>query len=548
MPVEIRDTDVCIIGAGPAGLTTAMELGSRGHDVTIIEFRNIDEFSSPKSNHISARSMEIFRRLGVADDIRSQGMPDDYPNDCVYSTRFTGHELTRFRVPCRSKRFDDAEYDDGNLPSVERGARVSQMYLAPVLLRHALRFPKIRMLNSTKFEALEEDDSGVTVTCRERDSGDIVTIRCRYLVGADGARSDVRRALSIALQGEGVLLKARSVLFRAPDLIEKCAYPAAWMHNFFVRGQWSSFMVTLDGKGLWLFHHFIPGDMEFEDFDLDKGMRECLDLEPDFQYEVLGREDWVGRRLVAERLQVGRSFIVGDAAHLWLPYGGFGMNAGIVDGSTLAWMLDAVLSGWAPEAMLAAYEAERLPVVEKISRFAAGFAEEMRYRVGPEVEHDTPEGEKIRKDFGEHIWKANRASMVPTGLNFGYCYENSPVIAYDGEQAPPFTMGEYTPSTVPGCRLPHFWQRDGRSVYDALGSGFTLLRFDKDSDTSALEAAARRRKVPLDVLDADPGKGFDAAVYPRSLVLVRPDQYIAWRGDAPPEDADALIDLIRCGG
>jgi len=132
------------------------------------------------------------------------------------------------------------------------------------------------------------------------------------------------------------------------------------------------------------------------------------------------------------------------------------------------------------------------------------------------------------------------------GLNFGYFYDASPIIAYDGEAAPGYTMYDFTPSTVPGCRAPHLWLRDCRSLYDALGSGFTLLRRDPSVGVDGLVAAAARGGVPLTVRDLDAEEA--AALYPRTLVLVRPDQHVAWRGDAPPANPGALVDLIRGAG
>jgi 2-polyprenyl-6-methoxyphenol hydroxylase-like FAD-dependent oxidoreductase len=537
------ETEVCIAGAGPVGLTLAMELASRGIAVTVMEQRTEQEISSPKSNHVSARSMEIYRRLGVADKIRAQGLPDDYPNDGVYATRWTGFELTRFRMPCRRDRFNDAGYDDGNLPSAERAARVSQMYLAPILLEQVQSYSNVRILNGVKFESLEQHASGVTVQAVSR-TDEHLTIHCKYLIGADGARSDVRHALGIKLLGEDNLVRARSRLFRSAGLLEKCGYPPAWMNWFFVDGKWSS-MMAIDGRELWLMHNFVPPNVALEDFDIDAGMREALGIGGDFAYETIRDEDWVGRRLVAERLRAGRCFIAGDAAHLWVPYGGYGMNAGIADSANLAWMLDAVLKGWAPEELLDAHEAERKPVTEQVSRFAANFVEVLKESETAVLEEESPEGANVRSAFGERLYAANIQSMVPTGLNFGYAYDQSPIIAHDGATPPPFTMGTYTPSTIPGCRLPHFWLADGRSLYDALGAGYTLLRFDSKTPAEPLLEAARRRGVPLTMLDVQPGREFDKDVYARALVLARPDQHIAWRGDALPADCASLVELIR---
>ena len=268
---------------------------------------------------------------------------------------------------------------------------------------------------------------------------------------------------------------------------------------------------------------------------------------------MLGNEDWIGRRLVADRFRDDglfgqRVFLCGDAAHIWVPYAGYGMNAGIADAENLAWLLAAHLNGWAPVGILDAHEAERLPITEQVSRFAMSHAEKMiraRGAVPAEIDDDTPEGDATRARAARTAYDLNVQQYCAAGLNFGYYYENSPLIAADG--APPdYTMGGFTASTVPGCRTPHVWLGDGRSLYDAHGSGYALLRLDPEIDTSAMPAAMAAKGVPFSVLDVDPAPGGDiGAVYDRKLVLSRPDRHIAWRGDALPDDPAALVETIR---
>jgi hypothetical protein len=151
----------------------------------------------------------------------------------------------------------------------------------------------------------------------------------------------------------------------------------------------------------------------------------------------------------------------------------------------------------------------------------------------------------VRAQFGRALYELNVNQYCCGGLNFGYFYDNSPVIAYDGETAPAYTLAEFSPSTVPGCRTPHVWLRDGRSLYDALGGGYTLLRFEAGIDVGALVSAAAARGVPLMLLDVVSDDKDLRTLYPQGLVLSRPDQHVAWRGDAPPSDPAALIDQIR---
>jgi hypothetical protein len=233
-----------------------------------------------------------------------------------------------------------------------------------------------------------------------------------------------------------------------------------------------------------------------------------------------------------------------------VPYAGYGMNAGIADAAGLAWLLAAHLRGWAPATVLDAYERERLPITEQVSRFAMDHAERMirsRGGVPAGIEDEGPEGDALRRQFGGAMVELNVAQYCCAGLNFGAFYDDSPIIAYDEEPQPPYTMGAFTPSTVPGCRLPHVWLRDGRSLYDALfSSGFTLLRLRADARSTGLEEAARRRRVPFAVLDLRKEEPLPGARH--QLILVRPDQHVAWRGDAEPPNPQELIELIRGAG
>jgi hypothetical protein len=172
---------------------------------------------------------------------------------------------------------------------------------------------------------------------------------------------------------------------------------------------------------------------------------------------------------------------------------------------------------------------------------------EKRYGAVPEtIEEPGPEGDAVRARIGRVAAEIMAEGMCCGGLNFGYFYDGSPIVAYDGEAAPPYSMAGFTQSTVPGCRTPHVWPRDGRSLYDALGPDFTLLRLDSAVEIDGLIAAAARRGVPMTVLDVG---GDDAPkLYPRKLLLSRPDRHVAWRGDQQPDDSLALIDRVRGAG
>jgi 2-polyprenyl-6-methoxyphenol hydroxylase-like FAD-dependent oxidoreductase len=540
------EADVLIVGGGPVGLCLAMDLARRGVNCLVMERRHPGEPPSVKCNHVSSRTMEVFRRLGCSRAVRAAGLPDDYPNDVVLRTRATGFELTRIHIPCRRDRFTDTSGPDGWWPTPEPPHRINQIFLEPVLFSHAAAMRGVRIMNRTEFLGFEQDSAGVTGHARDLDTGDELTVHAGYIIACEGSRSLVRRAIGAQLGGDEVIQRVQSSYIRAPDLIHRVTKPDAWM-SYLYNPQRAGNLVAIDGRETWLIHNYLlPQEADFESVDRDASIRVLLGVGPEFEYELLGKEDWVGRRLVADRFRDRRAFICGDAAHIWVPYAGYGMNAGIADAMNLSWMLAAHLKGWAAEGILRAHELERQPITEQVSRFAMKHAEgaiRERTNVPAHLENDTAEGAAARRSVGEQAYRLHVQQFACAGLNYGYFYDRSPIIAYDAEPPPSYSMYDYIPSSVPGCRLPHFWLRDGRSLYDALAPDHTLLRFDPTVEISGLLTAAAHAAVPLAVLDVDSAQIPDA--YRHRLVLSRPDQHVAWRGDETPANVAALIDLIR---
>ncbi len=543
---ETLQARVLVVGAGPVGLTLAMDLAQRGVEVLMAEVRERGEPPNVKCNHVSARSMEIFRRLGVARALREAGLPADYPNDVAYRTTFTGEELSRIPIPARQDRYTASVGPDTGWPTPEPPHRINQIYLEPVLFAHAEQTPGLRILNRTRIDDFTQDADGVRAVGVNLDSGKAVEIRCDYLIGCDGGRSGVRKKIGARLSGTDEVGRVQSTYFRAPSLLGLAKQKPAWA-TFSLNPRRCGNVYAIDGRETWLLHNYLTADeSDFESVDRDWAIRQILGVGADFEYEIISKEDWVGRRLVADRFRDRRVFICGDASHLWIPMAGYGMNAGIADAMNLSWVLAARLKGWAGDGALAAYEAERQPITEQVSRFAMNHAlalQKQREGVPPGIEAPGPAGAAARAAAGQALYELNVRQYCCGGLNFGYYYDQSPLIAYDGEPQPGYTMDEFTPSTVPGCRTPHVWLDDGRSLYDALGPDYTLLRFDPALDTRALEAAARQRGLPLQVLDVNSAEGGE--VYRHALVLSRPDQHVAWRGNSVPDHPLALIDQLR---
>lgn len=538
-------TDVLIVGAGPVGLTLALDLAWRGVRATILERRERGEPPSVKCNHVSARSMEIFRRLGIVRAVREAGLPADFPHDIAFRTTMTGRELARIPIPCRRDRYTTTDGPDAWWPTPEGPHRINQIYLEPILFDHAWATPGITIHNRVAYERFTQDDTGVVVFARRLDTGEELRWTAQYLVGCDGGRSSLRRQIGARFVGDAVVQRVQSTYIRAPGLLPLVDRPS-W-GSISLNPRRSGTVYAIDGRTTWLVHNYLRDDeADFDAIDRDWAIRAILGVGADFTYDVISKEDWYGRRLVADRFRDRRAFICGDAAHIWVPYAGYGMNAGIADAANLGWLLAARLRGWGAEGILDAHERERLPITQQVSYFAMDHAHAMakqRRAIPPEIEDDTPEGEAARAAVGKAAYDLNVQQYAAAGLNFGYYYDDSPLIAYDGAPHPPYTMGSFTPSTVPGCRTPHIWLRDGRSLYDALGPDYTLLRFDPTVDVAPLLDAAARRGVPLCLLDVDADDA--GTVYETALVLSRPDQHVAWRGDALPADALGLVDLVR---
>src|SRR3954467_7070263 len=249
-------TQVLVVGAGPVGLTLATDLAQRGISVLAAEIRHRGEPPNVKCNHVSARSMEIFRRLGVAKALRDTGLPAEHSNDVSYRTTFTGEELSRIHIPARAHRYTHKTGPDGWWPTPEPPHRINQIYLEPVLFAHAEATPGVRILNRTRIDDLTQDIDGVRATGINLDTGEAVQVRCEYLVGCDGGRSGVRKSIGAKLSGTDVVGRVQSTFFRAPDLLQRASHPRAWA-TFSLNPRRSGNVYAIDGRETFLLHNYI---------------------------------------------------------------------------------------------------------------------------------------------------------------------------------------------------------------------------------------------------------------------------------------------------
>src|SRR5882672_10632568 len=539
----MQRTKVVIVGGGPAGLVLAIELGRRGVPCIFLE-EDPTSPTLPKANATTSRTMEHYRRLGFAGEIRALGLPEDYPQDIAYFTRYTRHELARLKGRSRREAIAAREGADSRWPTPEPLHRVQQMYIEAILKAQAEKWPAANVRFGWRAQRIQQHEDGVTVAAERISTGKTERIEADFAVGCDGPRSLVRAALGIGYEGhsreERDFMGGRmlAVHIRSSAFCDVVRAPRAWQYWAMNREQ-RALMNAIDGRELWVLHVQLPR----EGADPAAYARESLVRATgrEFPFEILGIAEWTaGFTLVAERFGSGRVFIAGDAAHLFTPTGGQGYNTSVDDASNLGWKLAAACQSWGGPELLATYESERKPIALRNTRFARAMADSTGgIELPAEGEEDGPAGDAARAALGERLLRHAATEFDIPGIHLGVCYPDSPIVLSDGTPAPPDDWHRYTPNAIPGARAPHVWLADGVSIFDRFERDFTMLRFDAGIDVRPIEAAARRRKLPLAVLDVSSREARE--VYARDLALVRPDHHVAWRGDTLPGNADALL-------
>jgi 2-polyprenyl-6-methoxyphenol hydroxylase-like FAD-dependent oxidoreductase len=521
-----EQTQVLIVGGGPCGLMLANELGRRGIGALVLDQKPGTAFN-PQANATQARTMEHYRRLGFADEIRALGMPADFPTDIAYFTRFAKHELARFPLPSAREARQLVSSLSGSWSAAELPHRVAQKFVEQVLRRQAQRVAYVHY--GWRVTRFTDHGGHVEAQAEPTAGGQPMKIRSAYIVGADGARSLVRQAMGWRYTGEtGVTRdfvggRMYAVYCRVPGFYREVPHAPAWMNVSFNRER-RSFMPAVDGKGEFAFHTQLkPHEEEARIDEAAAAAMVQQAIGAPLKVEVLARATWTaGHALVAERFGEGRVFIGGDAAHLFTPTGGLGYNTAVEDAVNLGWKLASVLKGAAAPRLLESYELERKPLAVRNTTYARRFAESLgNFQPVAEIEDDTREGAEARKCAGEYLEAHGRAEFNIPGITFGGRYDGSPGIIGDGTAPPPEAANSYVPTACPGGRPPHHWLADGRSLYDLFGFEWTLLCLadapvldEPDVKTVRLQDAALRE------------------LYGADFALIRPDQIVAWRGDS----------------
>ena len=543
MSAETQSTSVLIAGGGPVGMVLAIELGGRGIDCILVN-EHPETALHPKANAISSRSMEHFRRLGVSAPIRASGLDDEHPTDVAYFTRLDGYEIGRLEQPGRREALREARQGSGAWASPEPPHRSSQIFLERALKKKMDSLASVDCRFGCRLENFSETREGIRARLCEVATGREAFVTARYLVGCDGPGSIVRKSQSIEYEGGSGIVRPMfggpmfATYFEVTEDLSWLPERRAWQY-WIVNPDIRAVLIHVDSTSRFLLHFAIHDARERAAPDPRAFIHKAVGRE--LPLSIISTANWTGGfSLVAQRYRAGNVFIAGDAAHLFTPTGGMGMNTGVDDAVNLGWKLAAAINGWAGDFLLDSYEAERRPIGIRNVGFARAFADSVgMVEVSRGIAADTPAGaaERIAKT-AYHSDHAYREFIIP-GVFLGLSYVGSPIVADDGSRPPPDHPNRYQPNACPGARAPHAWHA-GRAVFDAFGPEYTLLDLRGDRNLAEVfDTLARELDIPLSVraIQDDAVR----ALYGRDMVLIRPDHHVAWRGDAPPGDTRALL-------
>jgi 2-polyprenyl-6-methoxyphenol hydroxylase-like FAD-dependent oxidoreductase len=529
------ETDVLIVGGGPVGMALALDLTYRDVNFMIIEASD-GSVSHPKVSTIGPRSMELFRRWGIADKIRNAGWPGSYPLDVAWVTKVGGHEVYRLERGTAQSRPLPAH-------TPEPDQICPAHWLTPLLMHEVGLHPDGPMRIRCQLDGFVQADDHVLAMITNLADGSALTVRARFMVACDGASSPVRRACNIAAPARYETRVFRNILFRAPYLKEQLGQRNALVYFPMLSSSLRFPMRAIDGRALYNITVGVGGRVQATQSAMSLVISA---IAFDTPLEVLFDTEWHLTHRVAEQFRVGRVFLVGDAAHTLSPSGGFGMNTGICGAADLGWKLAAELDEWAGSGLLDTYQTEHQPIaVESLEEANMNLLRTMKRELPPDLHLDSPEGERARAEMAERLERSDvrREFDIPK-IHFGFRYASSIIVS--DPAVPVIDSAEWRQSAVPGARAPHAWLRAGVSTLDLFGPGFSLLCFAESDRKEKFEHAFADCRVPLETTVC--GDARTAELYEYPFVLVRPDGHVAWRGNDLPPDASWLVDKVRGAG
>ena len=548
----MTDVPIIVAGGGPVGLTLALELNHHGVDCILLE-RNPTTTRYPKMDITNGRSMELFRRLGIVDKLRAEAVPPDNEYSVIWCDRLSGWKLASFDYPSVNQKREELRSQNDGKTALEPGMRVSQILLEPVLKRQLeTESDHVTVMFGWALESFEQDSEGVTAHIKSTETGEQRSLRCEYLAGCDGAGSVVRKGLGIPLHtiaqpGPDTLetdapitidpndpshvRRLYMIHFTSSDFEKINRFGLAW-HLQSPLG-WS--LIAQDDVNTWTIHMPILPGQDPAEWDPKEKLFEALGYEIDCEINVAN--PWQPRLCLAESYGEGRVWLAGDSVHQVIPTGGYGMNTGIGDATALGWALAAQVNRWGEPRLLEAYEVERKHVGERNRHGSyrhANLRMKIRANYSELIHEDSPAGTAARERHGKFIQDLGNLENEAWGLEWGYRYDASPIICHENGVPPAYEWEFYEPSTWPGVRPPNIFLENGELLFDKLGREFTLIALN-DAPTGSLINAAEEAGVPLDVLPLN--GGIASKFYDHDLVLLRPDQHVAWRGNSAPDSS-----------
>lgn len=520
------DAEVVIVGGGPVGMGLAIELGQRGIRTVVVE-RHLQPQPIPKGQNLTQRTMEHFHFWGAEKQLRAaRTIPAEYG---IGGLTAHGTLLGPHTYDWLQRDLVRPYYFTGN-------ERLPQYATEAVLRQRVAQLPSVQALYGWQARSVAQDAQGASVVLGRRGAEDAEgaerTLRCAYVVGCDGARSVVREQAGIGQTRTDHDRMMVLLVFRSHGLHELLKrYPGKSYYNVLqpeLKGYWK-FFGRVDLGSTWFFHAPVPPGTTQDNFDFKTYLHEAVGAPFDVEFQHIGF--WDLRFMLADRYRQGRVFVAGDAAHSHPPYGGYGVNAGLEDARNLGWKLAAVLQGWGGQALLDSYDGERRPV----------FASTMRDFIARSIETDRQflDQHDPARDLPafEAAWQARAQGAVGEVHAFEPHYEGSPVVA-GGDGGSPSAVGHHRFDARPGHHLAPAVLPSGGNVFEALGPGFSLLALGGAATAAAVQAfraAAAERGIDLAVVQAA-GEG-EHQRYAAPLVLVRPDQFVAWTGQGPEVSA-----------